>query len=203
MFVVKFIAVSNGLAISTFGVYGTSVIQLLPAVAFFKLYGTSTLPDIIPGMISGVTSLFQPDNINSALYSIISAATMVYGIIAVVNPAAIASVMLVHQADTFTRLIIQAVGAANYLMSIICFTLKDAADRGRLGFSTFKTLNIAVCLTCLGKIGSNYYVNATAPATAAGVKQSLLTRFSWIAMISVYGTLALVSGINAIIAKKE
>lgn len=186
------------------GVWGNSIVQLLPSVAFIKLYGMSIMQDIIPGFISGVTSLFQPDTINSAIYSVLSAAAMAYAIIAMANPTALASFMFTQSVDVFAKLTIQDNGALSFLLSIALFTLKDAADRGRLGFSTFRNMNIAVFITAVLKLGACAYVNKTTMSAVSGSPVAyVMTKNAWIVTIAVYGSLALVSGYNALMAKKE
>jgi len=192
----KFFNLSQGLVMSDLGIWLNTTVQLLPTVAFLKLYGMSTMQDIIPGFISGVTSLFQPDNINAAIYSVLSAGAMGYALVAMISPTSLASFMLNKPLDAFAKLLVQDLGAMTFLLSIALFTLKDAADRGRLGFTTFKNLSIAAFLTAAAKIGSTLYVNRNAGG-------QLVTRNSLILLAVVYGSLALVSGYNVLMTKKE
>lgn len=200
----KFFQLSQGLVMNDLGVWLNSVIQVLPTVAFIKVYGMSTMQDIIPGFISGVTSLFQPDNINAAIYSVLSAGTMAYALIAMISPSSLASFMLTQSVDSFGKLLIRDLGAATFLLSIALFTLKDAADRGRLGFTTFKNLNIAAFLTAVAKIGSTVYVDrSTLSAVGGSPAAGIVSRNAWILLVVVYGSLALISGYNALMAKRE
>ena len=206
------------------GTWLSSIMQLMPTIAFLKLYGMSTLSDIVPGVLSGISSVFQPDNLNSVFYSLFTVVTMIIAVSAWITPSTMASAMLAPGADNFSYFLIRCVACMMFMTSITCFTLKDAADRGRLGFSTFKTLNIGLCAAAIARIGNMLYLArmtaAAAPApavtTAASsktaatatkviVEQSagLMTQRGWITTFVLFGSLALVSGYNAITAKKN
>eukprot|EP00887_Chlorella_sp_A99_P004436 scaffold30.g4436.t1 len=60
-------------------------------------------------------------------------------------PAPLAhAALLVAPLGTIGRLVAQLLGAGTLLAAVVLFVLKDAAERGRLGASTFKTLNVGV-----------------------------------------------------------
>ena len=215
---------AHGLAPPNLGTWISSIMQLMPTVAFLKLYGTSTLSDIIPGVLSGISSVFQPDNLNAVFYSLLTVVTMIVAVCACISPSTMASAILAPGADSFSYFFIRCVACKMFLISIVCFTLKDAADRGRLGFSTFKTLNIGLCAAAIAKIGNGLYLarvtaaatpvpavaaaassKAAAAATKVIVEQNteLMTQFGWITKFIIFGSLALVSGYNAIAAKRN
>ena len=195
---------SQGLIISDLGIWFNSAIQLLPAVAFIKLYGVNTLQDIIPGFISGVQSLFQPENINAAFYSILSAGAMAFALLAMVIPTKMASVVFTQPVDALAQLIIKDAGALVFCLSIALFTLKDAADKNRLGFITFRNLNIGCCLAGVTKLGAALYVaRSTMSAVGGSPAACIISRNGWIMQGALFGGMALLSGYNALMAKKE
>jgi len=201
----KFFRLSQGLVMSDFGVWFNTVFQILPAVTFVKIYGVSELQEIIPGFISGVKSLFQPENINAAFYSVLSVASMVLAGVAMIVPTSLASFVFTQDVDMLGQLVIQDYGALSFLLGIVLFTLKDAADKNRLGFITFKNLNIACAVAAVTKLGAAFYVTRQFGMSGVGGSPAaqLITRNGWIMQIVVYGALALLSGYNAVMAKKE
>ena len=223
--VFKFFYMSfHGFAPPTVGTWFSSIIQVMPTIAFLKLYGTSTLSDIVPGVLSGIRSVFQPDNLNAVFYSLFTVVTMIIAVGAWITPSTMASALLAPGADNFSYFVIQCAACMMFMTSITCFTLKDAADRGRLGFSTFKTLNIGLCAAGIARIVNALYLagvtaaaapapavttaassKAAAAATKVIVEQSagLMTQRGWITTFVLFGSLALVSGYNAITAKKN
>jgi len=180
--------------------------HLLPAVSFFKLYGTSTLGGIVPGIIAGISSVFQPDTISSGIYSIFTVATLCYGLYAFCCPDKFASFLFTFPTDAFTEYGIRAFASMVILISTACFTLKDAADRGRLGFSTFKTLNFAVALASIAKFASTWYVCEMASRVAEAAGEELvcmMTTAGGASSMGLFLFLGLFCGFHAITAKKN
>ncbi|KIZ02272.1 hypothetical protein MNEG_5686 [Monoraphidium neglectum] len=63
--------------------------------------------------------------------------------------------------DYVGRYLMQASAAGTWLIGITAFTLKDAADRGRLGASTFRLLNLALAATLAQRMWCIYSLGAS------------------------------------------
>eukprot|EP00210_Caulerpa_lentillifera_P006812 g6511.t1 len=195
----------EGIAINTIGVWLTTLAQLLPTVAFLKLYGVSTLEGVVPGIISGVSSLFKSESVSSGIYSTLTALTMIYGLFAFCFPQRMATFMFAIPTDAYSRLMMMVFGAMIILISTICFTLKDAADRNRLGFTTFKTLNASVSLASISNFISFWYVcnKACRVAKTAGLEAFHMMKITGGAFnMGLFLFLALYCSYNAVMAKK-
>ncbi|GBF90539.1 hypothetical protein Rsub_03535 [Raphidocelis subcapitata] len=132
-------------------------IAAVSAVALLasKLYsagsgGRSPLEDAraaAAGVVAGVAACLQrPANIYSAAYAF-HALTSLLGF-CLLYPTSLAP-LLPGGVDALGYYLSRAIGAGMLLQGVTAFTLKDAADRGRLGASTFKLLNLALMVTLL------------------------------------------------------
>eukprot|EP00210_Caulerpa_lentillifera_P008927 g8518.t1 len=199
-------SMSKGVAFSNVSVLLSTTAHLLPAVAFYRLYGARTLGEIIPGFLSGIGSVFQPDTISSGIYSIFSVATLGYGLLAFCAPKRLSSLLFTFPTDVFSEFAIRSFGALLMLLSIVLYTLKDAADRNRLGFTTFKTLNFAVAFASIAKFSSAWYVceMASRVAEAAGAETvCMMTTAGGASSMGLFLFLGLYCGYHAITEKKN
>jgi len=190
-------------------------VHLLPSFNFLKIYGFNELGNLPSGVIASVTNLIKVNKISSAVYAALSAVLMIFVLYFLRNPAPVIEKAFSVTADaTLTRLG-RSVGFLLFLLSVSCFSLKDGADRGRLAYSTFKTLNIASCLASLASIRTVLSLNKLAAdaaaaaaesgkkAAAKGVTQVQLNQSATTSVILVLGILAAISGFHALTAKKE
>lgn len=189
------------------GIQGTTRLWLLalmtflPSIPFFKFYGAKTLQEIIQGVTSGASSVINPENVLAGIYSVFTAVTLGCGIMMIFRPEASLSYVFGNLFGNFAQYLTQCLGLQMYLLSIACFTLKDASDRNRLGYTTYKNLSTGVCLTSVAMISTTIYLAKYGPKLAnLLVKPS---KNSWIFMLTLFGLLALVSGYNTITAKRE
>lgn len=199
-------SVYTGVDTSSISVWSAAALQFLPTIAFLKLYGVSTLGDIIPGIMSGVTSLFKPETITAGVYSVLTAATMLLGLSAFAIPQRMTSWVFTFSTDAYTRIAAMTFGAMMTLVSITCFTLKEAADEKQLGSTISKTLNAGVSLTAISKFASSWYVceMASQAAKKAGSETvCMMTTAGGLTAMGVFLSLALYCGFYAIMAKKE
>lgn len=199
-------SVYTGVDTSSMSVWLAAALQFLPTVAFLKLYGISTLGDIIPGIMSGVTSLFKPETITAGVYSVFTAATMLAGLSAFAVPQRMASLVFTFSTDAYTRIAAMTFGAMMILVSIACFTLKEAADENQLGSTISKTLNAGLSLTSISKLASSWYVceMASRSAQKAGLESvCMMTTAGGLISMGLFLFLALYCGFYAIMAKKE
>ena len=183
------------------GVYISSFIQLLPLVTFFRVYGLDTLREVIPGTVASILSILRPKNLNSALYSFLSVGFMAQAMASILFPTRMMSMMFGEPPSAFLVFLFQISGFMKYLLSIVCFTLKDGVEKGCLGAGPFRVLNLSVWYAATAVILRMVYAQTV--NVAAGTESISLSPEAWFTTFALFGTLAIVSGFNAVGTTKK
>ncbi|KAI8468614.1 MAG: hypothetical protein J3K34DRAFT_7902 [Monoraphidium minutum] len=105
--------------------------------------------------------LARPADLYSAYYSYLALSSLV--LFAWLFPTD-ATPLFPGGLDAAGRFLTRATAAGMWLVGVTAFTLKDAADRGRLGASTFKLLNLALAATIGQQVWFFYSLGSTGVA---------------------------------------
>lgn len=145
-------------------------------------------------------SLLSVQNIWAAVYAVYTAAAA--GAAAAVwvassgagwAPASLSvEPLLAYPLGAVGGLVVQLLAAGAVLLAVVLYTLKDAASRGRLGASTFKTLSVGVLSLALGLASTA----ATEPSLLASPQVAAGT-------VAASSVLAFVAGYTYLFAKKS
>lgn len=120
------------------------------------------LTKISKGFYSSVLALLSPDNSNAAVYSFISAALGIYSAVLLFGPHELASQWLTVGSGGVSLYLQREIGLATFLAAVQTYCLKDAADRKRLGRSTFKNLNLGLATIAAGNASALWWAVNTA-----------------------------------------
>eukprot|EP00884_Botryococcus_braunii_P009278 jgi/Botrbrau1/18351/Bobra.0179s0076.1 len=153
------------------------------AVGYLAGSGANFSPaPLVVGLYGGIESVLGPKNAVAALYSASTAAVGLGGLLRLFQSI---PGVLPNTPQALALLLLRSTGLGLLFASICLFTLKDAADRGRLGASTFKLLNLATLAASVFQLG----VLGRSLASGLGV---LSTR-----VLIQGGTLSLLAGLSA------
>ncbi|DBA86528.1 TPA: hypothetical protein ACH3X2_005503 [Trebouxia sp. C0005] len=120
------------------------------------------LTKISKGFYSSVLALLSPDNSNAAVYSFISAALGIYSAVLLFGPHELASQWLTVGSGEVSLYLQREIGLSTFLAAVQTYCLKDAADRKRMGRSTFKNLNLGLATIAAGNASALWWAVNTA-----------------------------------------
>eukprot|EP00195_Chlamydomonas_chlamydogama_P010593 CAMPEP_0202902816 /NCGR_PEP_ID=MMETSP1392-20130828/17065_1 /ASSEMBLY_ACC=CAM_ASM_000868 /TAXON_ID=225041 /ORGANISM="Chlamydomonas chlamydogama, Strain SAG 11-48b" /LENGTH=332 /DNA_ID=CAMNT_0049589623 /DNA_START=275 /DNA_END=1273 /DNA_ORIENTATION=- len=105
--------------------------------------GLFSIRTILGNFLAGVKEALRPANTSAAVYSVLIAIYAVSWAMAFVTNA---HPLFLGDIGVLGQYMKRKVGSGLLLAGIVHFVLKDAADRGRLGASTFRLLNLSIAL---------------------------------------------------------
>lgn len=173
---------------------GSLLVYLLTLVVCARTYTWSNegfdIKAVFTGLFSGIKELFSPKNLMAAFYSVCA---VIYLICWCILFPTHLHPLFVGDIGPTAQYLKRLMGAGMLLVGVVHFVLKDAADRGRLGASTFRQLNLTVSLYSI--VGGWYFYRMW----TGGVP--VLEPMMWALLIMSVGT-ALVCDWAYLFAKK-
>mmetsp|Transcript_42304 Transcript_42304/g.100352 ORF Transcript_42304/g.100352 Transcript_42304/m.100352 type:complete len:385 (-) Transcript_42304:296-1450(-) len=155
-------------------VWGDVAVPLLIAASAGHVLarGESGIGGALGRLPSDVASVFKPTGAASALYALLTAvsAAMAAGLICF--PASLHGFLFSETSSIgpLPILLKRYIGVLLLMATTVAFCLKDAADRSRLGGTTFKLLNMSYSFSCVGSLAVLlWYVQNTTAAQLTAV----------------------------------
>ncbi|KAL3141424.1 hypothetical protein ABBQ32_004993 [Trebouxia sp. C0010 RCD-2024] len=115
------------------------------------------LSKIAEGFGNSVAALLSPENTNAGIYSFLSAGLGLYSLVLLFGSHELAAQWLFIGSGQVSLFLQREIGLSAFLAAIQTYCLKDAADRGRIGKSTFKNLNLSLAVIAVGNAASLWY----------------------------------------------
>ncbi|WIA19308.1 hypothetical protein OEZ85_003941 [Tetradesmus obliquus] len=137
-------------------------LALLGATAFVagRVYAVSaggfSLPTIIKSFLGNLRDLIAPKTLVSGFYSLCAALALYMFFWQFPSPG---TPLFLLDEGPVAVLLKQARGGGMVLAGIVWYTLKDAADRGRLAASTFRQLNLAMAVVAVLQLAAYGYMS--------------------------------------------
>jgi len=158
---------SNFMLATTNAIWGVVAIGVITAAAAGHVLargaGVGTVLARIP---SEASQLLKPANKMSAFYALLTAVCALMGAALLVAPTSLHNLLFAESSaiGALNIALKRNIGVMILTMAVATtYTLKDAADRSRLGASTFKTLNLGFSVVCAGTLGTLAYYAQTFP----------------------------------------
>jgi len=115
------------------------------------------LSKIAEGFGNSVAALLSPENNNAGMYSFLSAGLGLYSLVLLFGSHELAAQWLFIGSGQISLFLQREIGLSAFLAAIQTYCLKDAADRGRMGKSTFKNLNLSLAVIATGNASALWY----------------------------------------------
>eukprot|EP00878_Enallax_costatus_P016653 GHUV01017473.1.p1 GENE.GHUV01017473.1~~GHUV01017473.1.p1 ORF type:complete len:364 (+),score=64.02 GHUV01017473.1:119-1210(+) len=160
----------------TVNTLGTAAgVLLLTAVIVGRVYavtqGRFALPTIVQSFAGNVRDLFKPQSISSAFYAACALGALLLFFWQFPSPGTPLFLVDCGPAAVFGK---QARGAGMVLAGVVWYTLKDAADRGRLAASTFRELNLAMAVVAALQLWAYWQISVAGVPLNQGLWKGLI-----------------------------
>ncbi|KAF8058867.1 hypothetical protein HT031_005435 [Scenedesmus sp. PABB004] len=158
---------------ATLGVGGA--VFLGTALVAARVYAAGTggfsLPAVVRGFAAGVADLARPKTLLSGFYALCAALALYQFFWQFPAPG---TPLFLLDEGAAAVMLKQARGGGMLLAGVVWATLKDAADRGRLAASTFRTLNLAMALVAALQLWGYWSISSAGVPCVPGLLCALL-----------------------------
>lgn len=143
------VVLSSPVKITTAALAAKACLPLALISLYWKAYGNIPLLQMIPNAVSVVKDTFSPSNAKAGIFSVLTVLVLAKAVVLVMFPNHMWKTFLDMSLDDVGIALNRAAGLGLGSFAVATYSLKDAADRGKLGSSPFRTMNLAIILMIL------------------------------------------------------
>lgn len=125
----------------------------IPAILialYLKAYKSIPVAEVVPNVLSSIKDALTPSNWKAGAFSLLAAAAVVETTAFFVAPEKLATIAFGASLDTIGLSIGRSLYLSVLSMVVGAYTLKDGVEKGLMGQSPFKNLNLAMGVLVLG-----------------------------------------------------
>lgn len=141
----------------SFGLLSNGTLLLSAALAGYSYFSATGFNPVekVRGLTDNLLRTFSSDNLTSMVYAI---GSVVAGVAAVMFLTRVGltleTPLLSAPLGSMGETVVSLLGSRLVMLSVVLYSLRDASNRGRLGASTYKNLNLAVGVSALAALAT-------------------------------------------------